>query len=80
MLRNKKGVTAGILAVVIGIAIGMTVFYLLLSTIVLSHFNTSYNYTVTGLSTATTQGLFLLTFVLGCIAVALTFFKRGKIK
>jgi hypothetical protein len=68
-----------ITSVVVVISMGMTVFYLLLSTVVLPHFNTTYNYTVTGLASATIQGLFLLTFVLGCIGVAIAFF-RSRIK
>ena len=76
-MNSKKG--SGILNVVIGIGIGLTVFFLLMSTIVLPHFNTTYNYTVTGLSTATTQGIFLLSFILGALAVGLVFFKVKKL-
>lgn len=58
---------------IVGAAVGVTVLYLLLSTIVLDHFNTTYNYQVTGLSIATTQGLFLLTFVLFLIGIAMSY-------
>lgn len=57
-------------------AIGLTVLFLLMSTIVLPHFNTTYNYTVTGLSAATTQGLFLLVLVLALIGFSIRYLPR----
>ena len=62
---------------VIGIALGLTVLFLLGSTILLPHFNTTYNYSITGLSASTTQGLFLLVLVLGLISVAV-YSMKGK--
>lgn len=68
---------ASIINFVIYGAIGLTILFLLLSTIVLPHFNTTYNYTVTGLGTATTQGLFLLVLVLALIGFAVRYIPRG---
>jgi len=59
-------------------AIGLTVLFLLMSTIVLPHFNTTYNYTVTGLSSATTQGLFLLVLVLALIGFSIEYLPRTR--
>lgn len=60
-------------------AIGLTVLFLLLSTIVLPHFNSTYNYAVTGLSVTVTQGLFLLVLVLALIGFAIPYLpKFGK--
>jgi hypothetical protein len=63
---------------IVSIAIGATVFFLLVATIVLPQFNTSYNYTVTGLSASTLQGLLLLVLVMALIGVATRFIKSGK--
>lgn len=59
-------------------SIGLTVLFLLMSTIVLTHFNTTYNYTVTGLSAATTQGLFLLVLVLALIGFSIEYLPSAK--
>ncbi len=76
---GRKG--EGIINTVIYGAIGLTVLFLLLSTIVLPHFNTTYNTTVTGLSATTLQGLFLLVLVLALIGFAVRYIPkvRGKI-
>lgn len=54
-------------------SIGLTVMFLLMSTIVLPQFNTSYNYPVTGLSSATSQGLFLLVLVLALVGFSIQY-------
>ena len=59
-------------------AIGLTVLFLLMSTIVLPHFNTTYNYTVTGLSSATSQGMFLLVLVMALIGFALPYIPSSR--
>ena len=59
-------------------AIGLTVLFLLMSTIVLSHFNTTYNYTVSNLSSTTTQGIFLLVLVLALIGFAVDYLPKMK--
>lgn len=59
-------------------AIGLTVLFLLMSTIVLPHFNTTYNYTITGLSSATSQGMFLLVLVLALIGFAVKYIPNAK--
>lgn len=59
-------------------SIALTVMFLLMSTIVLTHFNTTYNYTVTGLAAATTQGLFLLVLVLALIGFAIEFLPKAR--
>lgn len=58
-------------------SIGLTVLFLLMSTIVLDHFNTTYNYTVTGLAASTTQGLFLLVLVLALIGFSIEYLPKG---
>lgn len=77
MKRMRKG-SSGIINTVIYGAIGLTVLFLLLSTIVLPHFNTTYNYTVLGLSAATTQGLFLLVLVLALIGFAVRYIPKAR--
>jgi len=77
-MRSKKGVGKSIINTIVYGAIGLTVLFLLMSTIVLSHFNTTYNYTITGLSAATTQGLFLLVLVLALIGFAVQYIKGVK--
>lgn len=59
-------------------SIGLTVLFLLMSTIVLDHFNTTYNYTVTGLSATTTQGIFLLVLVLALIGFAIEYLPKAR--
>jgi len=59
-------------------SIGLTVMFLLMSTIVLTHFNTTYNYSVTGLSAATTQGLFLLVLVLALIGFGIEYLPSAR--
>lgn len=66
----------GILDTVVGISIGLTVFFLLAANIILPFFNTAYTATVTGLSATTTQGLLLLVLVLGLIGVGLKMMPR----
>lgn len=68
----------GIINTVVYGAIGLVVMYLLLSTIVLPNFNTSYNYTVTGLSSSITQGLLLLTLVLALVGFAMRYLPKFK--
>ena len=68
----------GIINKVVYGAIGLTVLMLLMSTIVLSEFNTTYNYTVTGLSASTTQGLFLLVLVLALVGFAISYMPKMK--
>lgn len=59
-------------------SIGLTVMFLLMSTIVLTHFNTTYNYVITGLSAATTQGLFLLVLVLALIGFGIEYLPTAR--
>lgn len=68
----------GIINKVIYGGIGLTVLFLLMSTIVLPHFNTTYNYTVTGLAAATSQGLFLLVLVLALIGFGVEYIPSAK--
>ncbi len=63
--------------VVLG-SIALVVLFLLMATIVLPNFNTTYNYTVTGLSPAITQGLFLLVLTLALIGFAIPYLPRFK--
>lgn len=65
--------------VVIG-SIAATVFFLLAATIILPQFNTAYNFSVTGLSVATTQGLLLLVLVLLLVGVGIQFMPRTGIR
>ena len=59
-------------------SIGLTVLFLLMSTIVLTNFNSTYNYEITGLSAATTQGLFLLVLVLALVGFAVEYLPRTR--
>ena len=63
--------------IVIG-AIGLTVLFLLMSTIVLPQFNASYNTPVTGLSSATLQGLLLLVLVLALIGFGIRYMPSAR--
>lgn len=76
MRFGNKGAGSGIIKKVVFGAIGLTVLFLLMGTIVLPHFNTTYNYTITGLSVATTQGLFLLVLVLALIGFSLEYLPK----
>ena len=73
---TRKGVGSGIINMVVYGAIGLTVLFLLMSTIVLPQFNTTYGYVITGLSTSTTQGLFLLVLVLALVGFAITYLPK----
>lgn len=68
----------GLIDTVVGIALGLTVFFLLVDTIILPFFNGAYNRTVTGLSNTTTRGLLLIVLVLGMIAVGLRVMPKTK--
>jgi len=68
----------GILDIVVGVSIGLTVFFLLAANIILPFFNTAYNVSVAGLSSSTTQGLLLLVFVLGLIGVGVKMMPKTK--
>lgn len=70
----------GIINTIVYGSIALTVMFLLMSTIVLPHFNTTYNYAITGLSAATTQGLFLLVLVLALVGAAITFLPKVREK
>lgn len=59
-------------------AIGLTVLFLLMSTIVLPNFNTSYNTTVTGLSSTTLQGIMLLVLVLALIGFGVQYIPKAR--
>lgn len=65
----------GLLMKVLMIVIVLATFFLLSATILLPFFNTSYGYTVTGLSTSTTQGLSLFVLFIGFIAVIIGMIK-----
>ena len=67
-----------ILNTVVGIAIGLTVLFVLLNSIVMTNYNTvgANNWLGTGMTAATFQGLLLLIFVLAMIGVAMAFFKK----
>jgi type II secretory pathway component PulF len=71
--------SSSIINTVIYGAIGLTVFFLLLATIVLPQFNTAYNTAVTGLSTATLQGMLLLVLVLALVGVGIMYICRSKL-
>lgn len=71
-------VSTGIINKVVYGAIGLTVLFLLFSTIVLPQFNTTYNYTVTGLSSTTSQGLFLLVLVLALVGFGVAYIPRMR--
>jgi len=68
----------GIIQKVVYGSIGLTVLFLLMSTIVLPNFNTTYGYTVTGLASATSQGLFLLVLVLALVGFAIEYLPRVR--
>jgi len=74
--RNHKGIGRGIINTVVLGSIGLTVLYILMSTIVLDKFNESYNTSVTGLSASTTQGLLLLTLILALVGFGITYLPR----
>lgn len=67
-----------ILDTVVGISIGLTVFFLLAANIILPFFNSAYVASVTGLSSSTTQGLLLLVFVLGLIGVGMKMIPKTR--
>lgn len=64
---------------VVGVAIGLTVLFLLMSTIIMPNYNTAggTNITATGLTTSTYTGLLLLVFVLALIGIAMSFLKKS---
>lgn len=59
-------------------SIALAVLFVLLPNLVMPFFNTSYNYSITGLSAATTQGIILLVFVLALIGFAVEFVPRVR--
>jgi len=63
---------------VVAVSIGLTVFFLLLSSIIMPNYNTTggQNVAGTGMSTTTYQGILLLVFILGVVGIALTFMKK----
>lgn len=69
---------SGIINQIIYGAIGLTVLFLLASTIILPNFNTTYNYPVTGLSSTTLQGMFLLVLVLALIGFSVRYLPSAK--
>lgn len=78
MKFGRKG-QSGIINRVIYGALGLAVLFLVIPTIVLPYFNTTYNYTVTGLSTATSQGIFLIILIVALIGFVVYFIpKIGK--
>ena len=77
-MMNKKGVGKSIINTVVYGAIGLTILFLLMSTVVLDHFNTTYNYSITGLSASTTQGIFLLVLILALIGFAVQYIRGVK--
>lgn len=54
-------------------SIALAVLFVLLPNLVMPFFNTSYNYTITGLAAATTQGIILLVFILALIGFSVEF-------
>jgi hypothetical protein len=68
----------GIINTVVYGSVSLVVLFLLMNTVVLSHFNTTYNTTVDNLSSSTLQGLFLLMLVLALIGMALGYIKTDK--
>lgn len=68
----------GIINTIVYGAIGLVVLFLMLTTIVLPNFNSSYNYTVTGLSPSITQGLLLLVLFLALIGFAIRYIPKFK--
>jgi len=70
-----------ILNTVVGIAIGLTVLFLLLNSIIMPNYNTTATATITGtgMTAATYQGILLLVFVLAIIGVAMSFFSTVKV-
>jgi len=59
-------------------AIALAVLFLLIPTIVLPYFNMSYNYVVTGLSTAQSQGIMLIILFLAMIGFAVYFIPKVR--
>lgn len=59
-------------------SIGLAVLFVLLPNLVMPFFNTSYNYTITGLAAATTQGILLLVFILALIGFAVDYIPRTR--
>jgi len=62
----------------IGIALFLGIFYVMVAYIILPFFNLSYNVTVTGLSPGITQGLLLITLVVGIIAAVKLLLRTRK--
>jgi hypothetical protein len=75
-ILNFKASEAGIIDKVIYGAIGLAVLFLMLSTIVLPYFNTTYNYVITGLNTTFYQGIMVLLFFLAILGFALAYIPR----
>lgn len=68
----------GIIDKVIYGSIGLAVLFLMLSTIVLPYFNTTYNYVVTGLSSTFYQGIMILLFFLAILGFAMAYIPRKR--
>ena len=68
----------GIINTVVYGSVSLVVLFLLMNTVVLGHFNTTYNYSVDNLASSTLQGLFLLMLVLALIGMALGYIKTDK--
>lgn len=68
----------GMLDKALMIIIILAAVFLLSATILLPFFNTVYSYVVTGLSAATTQGMFLFLLFIGLIAIILGILKAVK--
>lgn len=62
------------------IALSLALLFILLPTIVLTNFNTAYNYTVTGLSSTTLQGILLIVLVVALIGFVMYLLPRTKMR
>lgn len=75
MIGAKDVITGIILG-----SIGLTIAFILLPSIILPNFNTTYNYVITGMDVATYQGLLTLVLVLVFVGMALAFMPKEIFK
>lgn len=69
---------ADIMEKIIGLALGLGVLFLMTTNVILPFFNGSYNYTVTGLTASTLQGILLIILLVGLVGAVVTIYKRSK--
>lgn len=61
---------------VVGIGVALIIFFLVVGTIVMPMFATTYEYAITGMSAGTTQGLFVLVLALATVGFGVSFIKK----